>query len=103
MALAEQANPAFAAEGSVRGKAVVSSASSVRHVTMVLFVAADLVAIWLGSLAALGLRFTPAFPRRLGLSLLDRGAHLTAHAGYLLLYSVLVVLLCNAEDRKSVV
>jgi len=97
MALAEQANPAFAAEGPVRGKAVVSSASSVRHVTMVLFVAADLVAIWLGSLAALGLRFTPAFPRRLGLSLLDRGAHLTAHAGYLLLYSVLVVLLCNAE------
>ncbi len=92
MALAEQANPAFAAEGSVRSKA-----SSARHVTMVLFVAADLMAIWLSALLALSLRFTPAFTNRLGLSPLDTSAHLAGHAGFLLLYSALVVLFCNAQ------
>ncbi len=97
MALAEQANPAFAADASVRAKAAVSRAGSARHATQALFVAADLIVIWVSALAALGLRFTPAFTSRFGLSPLDRGAHLTGHAGFLLLYSVLVVLLCNAQ------
>ena len=97
MALAEQANSAFAADASVRAKAGVSRASSARHATQALFVAADLIVIWVSALAALGLRFTPAFTSRFGLSPLDRGAHLAAHAGFLLLYSVLLVLFCNAQ------
>jgi exopolysaccharide biosynthesis polyprenyl glycosylphosphotransferase len=92
MALAEQANPAFAVDAPLRAK--IGSAGPA---TQGLFVAVDLILIWLGSLAALDLQFTPEFASRFGLSSLDRGAHLPAHAGFLLLYSVLVVLLSNAQ------
>lgn len=97
MALAEQANPAFSANESVRAQAAVSGADAAGHAAQTLFVAADLGVIWLSSLAALGLRFTPAFASGVGLPPLDSGVHFTGYAGFLLLYSVLVVLFCNAQ------
>ena len=96
MALAEQANPAFSANQSVRAQAAVSRAGSAGHTARALFVAADLSLIWLSALASLGLRFNPALPGRFGGSFLDSGA-LAGHAGFLLLYSMLVVLFCNAQ------
>jgi exopolysaccharide biosynthesis polyprenyl glycosylphosphotransferase len=97
MALAEQRNPTCAADASVRVTAAVSRASGALDGAQALCVAADLLVIWMSALAALGLRFTPAFTSRFGLAQLDSGAHLTSHAGFLLLYSVLVVLFCNAQ------
>lgn len=96
MALAEQTNSAIARQGSVRS-AAVSKTGSVRQTTGALFVAADLAVIWLSSLAALTLRFTPELARRFGLSPLHRHAHLLGHIGFLALYSVLVVLFCSAQ------
>lgn len=97
MSLAEQANPAFAAEAPVRANAAVSRAGSLRLTAQAWFVAADLAVIWVSSLAALAVRFTPQLASRFGLPPLDSRAHLAAHAGFLLLYSVLVVLFSNAQ------
>jgi exopolysaccharide biosynthesis polyprenyl glycosylphosphotransferase len=95
MALAEQANPAFAVDPSVRDKAAASG--SARHAAPRVLVAADFILIWLSALAALGVGFTSKFADSFVLPPLNPDALLTSHAGFLLLYSVLVVLLSNAQ------
>jgi len=96
MALAQQANPVLAAEASGCPAGSVSRRSA-RRTEQVLAVAADLLVIWASSLPVLGLRLAPAFTTRFGLPPLERGPHFAAHAGFLLSYSVLVVLLCDAQ------
>jgi len=96
MALAEQASPAFVAGKSLPSAAAAARAGSAHLTTQALLVAADFAAIWFSSLTALALRFTPALASHLGLSPLRR-QHLLAHAGFLILYSVLVVLSCSAQ------
>lgn len=96
MALAEPANPAGAVQSGAGAPAAVWHAVSRRQPTQVWFVAADFAMIWLTAVAALVLRFTPEFASRLGLAPLYRSAHLAGHLGFLLLYSVLVVLFCHA-------
>jgi len=94
MALAQQANPVFATEASVRLPGTLPRCSGTAQV---LAVGADLLVIWMSSAAALGLRSTPAFASRMGLLPLERGAQLAGHAGFVMLYSVFVVLLCDAQ------
>ena len=102
MALAQQASSVFATEASARLARSLSGWSALRT-AQVLAVAADFVLIWVSSAAALGLRLTPTFTSRVGLLPLERGAHLAGHAGFLVLYSVFVVLLCDAQGlyRRS--
>ena len=94
MALAQQANPVFASQASVR---LPGSLPRCHLAAQVLAVAADFFMIWMSSAAALGLRLTPALTSRVGLPSLERGAYLAEHAGFVMLYSVLVVLLCGAQ------
>jgi len=96
MALAQQASPVFATEASARLAGSLPGWSAL-STAQVLAVAADLILIWVSSAVALGLRLTPAFTSRLDLLPLERGAYLSGHAGFLVLYSVFVVLLCDAQ------
>ena len=75
---------------------MVWPADAQHHPTQAWAVAADLALIWLSAAAALMVRFTPELANRFGLSPLHHRAHLAGHAGFLLLYSVLVVLFCHA-------
>ena len=95
MALAEPANPALAASSALRAASALPSIGALCRASQAVCI--DLVLIWLSSLTALGLRFHPAFVRCMGIARPLGRADLGSNAGFLLLYSVLLVLLLNAQ------
>jgi len=96
MPLVQQAGPVFVAAADAGARAPEWRAERPRHSAQAWLVAADMVVLWLIAAAALILRFTPELAVRLQLPELHRQAHLAGHIGFLILYSVLVVLFCHA-------